>query len=227
MTTNPALATLQFLAGAWDMELSEASFLPDPDASVHGPVTSSGSNRARPALRMRMGGAATPTATWIIGRDDSRPDYCVLYTDDRGISRAYEMSFSDRTWRMWRDTPEFSQRFDGEVSTGQAEIIGSWQKPVDGGRTWEHDFKVRYSRLGPPGRPWAREPPGRSWSRSSACCSRHRVAAWTARVPGRGRRCVPCGEHGPHDLSRLAWRGVAPQVAERADHLQPAAGLGH
>ena len=40
MTTNPALATLQFLAGAWDMELSEASFLPDPDASVHGPVTS-------------------------------------------------------------------------------------------------------------------------------------------------------------------------------------------
>ena len=63
-------------------------------------------------------------------------------------------------------------------------------------------------------------------SRSSACCSRHRVAAWPARVPGRGRRCVPCGEHGPHDLSRLAWRGVAPQVAERADHLQPAAGLG-
>jgi hypothetical protein len=160
MTTNPALATLQFLAGAWDMELSEASFLPDPDASVHGPVTSSGSNRARPALRMRMDGAATPTATWIIGRDDSRPDYCVLYTDDRGISRAYEMSFSDRTWRMWRDTPEFSQRFDGEVSTGQAEIIGSWQKPVDGGRTWEHDFKVRYSRLGPPGRPWRANHPG-------------------------------------------------------------------
>lgn len=30
MTTNPALADLQFLAGAWDMELSEASFLPDP-----------------------------------------------------------------------------------------------------------------------------------------------------------------------------------------------------
>jgi hypothetical protein len=30
---------LQFLAGAWDMELSGAAFLPDPDASVHGPVT--------------------------------------------------------------------------------------------------------------------------------------------------------------------------------------------
>jgi hypothetical protein len=39
MTTNPALSPLQFLAGAWDMELSGAAFLPDPDASGHGPVT--------------------------------------------------------------------------------------------------------------------------------------------------------------------------------------------
>jgi hypothetical protein len=39
MTTNPALSPLQFLAGAWDMQLSGAAFLPDPDASVHGPVT--------------------------------------------------------------------------------------------------------------------------------------------------------------------------------------------
>jgi hypothetical protein len=73
MTTNPALATLQFLAGARDMELSEALFLPDRDASMHGPVTFEWIEQGA-ALRMRMGGAATPTATWIIGRDDSRPD---------------------------------------------------------------------------------------------------------------------------------------------------------
>ena len=30
MTTNPALDELQVLVGGWDMELSEASFLPDP-----------------------------------------------------------------------------------------------------------------------------------------------------------------------------------------------------
>lgn len=39
MTANPALATLQFLVGAWDMELSEAAFLPGPDARVHSPVS--------------------------------------------------------------------------------------------------------------------------------------------------------------------------------------------
>jgi hypothetical protein len=48
----------------------------------------------------------------------------------------------------WRDTLEFAQRFDAEVSAGQAEINGSWLKSVDGGTTWEHDFTVRYSRPG-------------------------------------------------------------------------------
>src|SRR2546428_234704 len=97
MTTNPALATLQFLVGAWDMELSEASFLPDPDARVHGPVTSEWIEHGA-ALVMRMGSAAIPTATWIIGRDDSESDYCVHYSDDRGVSRVYRMSLSDGTW---------------------------------------------------------------------------------------------------------------------------------
>jgi hypothetical protein len=64
----------------------------------------------------------------------------------QGVSRVYLMSFSDGTWRMWRDTPEFSQRFSAEVSVGRAEINGSWEKSVDGGTTWEHDFTVRYSR---------------------------------------------------------------------------------
>jgi hypothetical protein len=147
MTTNPALAELRFLPGAWDMELSEASFLPGPDVTVHGWVTFEWIEQGA-ALVMRMGDAATPAATWIIGRDDAEPDYHVLYADDRGVSRVYRMSFSDGPWRMWRDTPEFSQRFDAEVSAGQAEISGSWQKSVDGGATWEHDFKVRYSRPG-------------------------------------------------------------------------------
>ena len=145
MTTNPALADLEFLAGAWDMELSQASFLPDPEATVHGSVMFEWIEQGA-ALVMRMGNAATPAATWIFGRDEAERDYHVMYADDRGVSRIYRMSFSDGTWRMWRDTPEFSQRFDAEVTPSQADIYGRWQKSVDGGTTWEHDFKVRYRR---------------------------------------------------------------------------------
>ena len=131
MTTNPALSPLQFLAGAWDMELSGAAFLPDPDASVHGPVTFEWIEQGA-ALVMRMDGGETPAATWIIGRDESESDSCVLYTDDRGVSRVYRMSFSDRTWRMWHDTTEFAQRFDAEVlaRTGRLQhvawAVGAW-----------------------------------------------------------------------------------------------------
>jgi hypothetical protein len=149
MSTNPAITQLQFLAGAWDMELSEASFLPDPDAKARGSVIFDWIEQGA-ALVMRMGDAATHTATWVIGRDDSEPDYYVLYADDRGVSRVYRMSLRDCTWRIWRTTPEFSQRFDADVSAGQTEINGSWQTSLDGGKTWKHDFKVRYSRPGPP-----------------------------------------------------------------------------
>jgi len=99
-------------------------------------------------MAMRMGDATTPTATWIIGRDDSQPDYQVLYADDRGVSRVYGMSLSASSWRMWRDTADFSQRFDARVSDNQTEMEGSWRKSFDGGTTWEHDFKVRYTRPG-------------------------------------------------------------------------------
>jgi hypothetical protein len=146
MTTNPALADLQFLAGAWDMELSEASFLPDPDAKMHGSVTFEWIEHGA-ALVMRMGSGGTPAATWIIGRDEAEPDYSVLYADDRGVSRTYRMSLGDGFWRLWRDAPGFSQRFEAKIARGQAEINGSWQKSVDEGTTWEHDFTVRYRRL--------------------------------------------------------------------------------
>jgi hypothetical protein len=39
MTDHPALADLRFLIGAWTMELSGASFLPDPESVVTGSVT--------------------------------------------------------------------------------------------------------------------------------------------------------------------------------------------
>jgi hypothetical protein len=150
MTTNPALDELRFLVGGWDMELSEASFLPDPDAKLRGSIAFEWIEQGA-ALAMRMGDAGTPTATWIIGRDEAEPGYHVLYADDRGVSRVYRMSFRDGSWRMWRDTPGFSQRFDAEISASRAEISGSWQKSVDGGATWEHDFKVSYTRPGLPG----------------------------------------------------------------------------
>src|SRR5512137_2244976 len=111
---NPALDHLEALVGEWKMELSNAAFLLDPSDTASGSVSFEWLEEGA-FLVMRMGDklAGAPDAVWLIGRDESLPDYKVLYFDSRQVSRVYEMSFSDGIWKMWRDAPGFSQRFQG------------------------------------------------------------------------------------------------------------------
>ena len=140
-TPNPALQSLEFLAGEWEMELSNAAFLPDPSVTVKGRVSFEWLEHGA-FICMRMGG----DATWLISRDDSRSDYQAFYYDARSVSRVYEMSFSDGIWKIWREAPGFSQRYEGAVSHDSTNITAHWEKSFDGS-TWEHDFDVTYTKL--------------------------------------------------------------------------------
>jgi hypothetical protein len=146
MSINPALADLEPLVGRWRMELYDAAFLPGPDSQVTGSIEIDWIE-AGSALRMRQGDSDNPpAAVWIIGRDESEPGYLVLYADDRGVSRVYLMSFDDGRWQMWRDKPEFSQRFHAQLDPDVRAIRGRWEKSPDQGATWEHDFNIDYIR---------------------------------------------------------------------------------
>ncbi len=146
---NPALADLDLLSGEWDMELSNAAFLPSRQDTVHGRVIFEWiEGGALLVMRQTNQSGGPPTARWAIGRDDSDPNYKVLYSDTRGVSRVYEMSFAEGLWRLWRTSPGFSQRFEGRVSPDRAAITSRWEKSSDGD-TWEHDFNVTYTRLQP------------------------------------------------------------------------------
>jgi hypothetical protein len=142
---NPALGALAFLIGDWDMALSNASFLEEGQVA-------SGTLEVRPVeggrllvLRQFAEPGADPAATWVVGRDSSGPGFTVLYADDRGVSRVYEMYLTETTWSLRRDDPEFSQRFEAAISPDRHRLEGHWQKRIAGGR-WEHDFEVTYSR---------------------------------------------------------------------------------
>jgi len=144
---NPALVSLKSLAGDWYMELSNASFLPDPSETVTGHVSFEWvENGAFLILYMGDKPPGTPDAIWLIGRDESIPNYTVLYYDSRKVSRVYEMSFLDRVWKMWRNSPGFSQRFEGKLSKDGNTIVARWEKSFDG-KTWEHDFNITYTKL--------------------------------------------------------------------------------
>ena len=144
--TNPSLSELKILIGKWEMELSNASFLPDSAAILKGDASFEWFEDGD-FLIMRQGtkGNGMPWATWFIGRDDSSPDYTVLYIDDRRVSRVYEMSFAKGVWKIWRNVPKFSQRFTGEIDKDVKMINTSWEKSTDG-KNWEHDFDIKYTK---------------------------------------------------------------------------------
>ncbi len=144
---NPALQGLEGFVGDWMMELSNASFLPNSSDIVRGQV-SSGWSEEGACLVMYMGNKppGTPDAIWLVSRDASISNYIVLYYDTRKVSRVYEMSFSDRTWKIWRNSPGFSQRFEGKFSEDGNRITAYWEKSSDG-LTWEHDFDVTYTKV--------------------------------------------------------------------------------
>ena len=144
---NPALNNLEVLVGDWEMELSNASFLPDPSATVKGQVSFEWAQDGA-FLVMRMGDKppGPPAAIWLISRDESTPNYTVLYYDARSISRVYQMSFSNGTWKLWRESPGFCQRYDGTLSNDGITITAHWEKSSDGTK-WEHDFDLTYTRV--------------------------------------------------------------------------------
>ena len=149
---NPALKELTSLAGRWDVELR---WSPQTHALVGGPGAVQLAARfewieeGSFLVQHQGNGAGPPQARWLIGRDETSGQYTVLYADARGVSRVYQMSLQmsleGRTWKMSRDAPGFSQRFEGRLSPDGATIDGRWEKSTDG-QTWEHDFDLRYTR---------------------------------------------------------------------------------
>jgi hypothetical protein len=141
---NPALSQLQILIGEWNVEVSNASFLPSPTATQTGRASFEWLEGAFIVLRDTM----PPQSTSVIGRNESLDTYSLLYYDARGVSRIYEMSFSQGVWKLWREDPDFFQRFEGKISADENSITGSWETAADG-TEWKHDFDITYTRSRP------------------------------------------------------------------------------
>jgi hypothetical protein len=86
-----------------------------------------------------------PDGIAIFGTHDALSMVSMLYFDERGASRRYDVSMNGGVMRWWREAPGFSQRFtcamaaDGETMEGRGELSRD-------GRTWEPDIAVSYAR---------------------------------------------------------------------------------
>ena len=52
----------------------------------------------------------------------------------------------DNVWKLWRDSPDFSQRFTGTFSDDGKTITGRWENLSDRSN-WEHDFDLMYVKV--------------------------------------------------------------------------------
>ena len=86
-----------------------------------------------------------PSAISVIGHDDAGETCSMLYADERGVARIYQMSLEGGVWKMWRESPGFSQRMIGTISSDGNSITSHGELSRDGA-TWEEDLSVTYTR---------------------------------------------------------------------------------
>ncbi len=90
---------------------------------------------------------AFPVGVMVIGPDLNGDRIVQHYFDSRGVARVYEIGLEDGVLRLWRDGPDFAQRFTGRFSADGRAIEGAWERRADNGAAWEQDFDLSYRRV--------------------------------------------------------------------------------
>jgi len=141
---NPALKPLSVLVGEWNTVGTHPYV---PGTTFHG----------RTSFEWLEGGAflimhseidepGIPSGIAIFGSDDSTKEYYMLYFDERGVSRKYEVTLDNNIWKWWRNDPKFSQRFTGTIVDDGRTIISKGELSKDG-KSWEKDLELTYTRV--------------------------------------------------------------------------------
>jgi Protein of unknown function (DUF1579) len=87
-----------------------------------------------------------PSGIAIYGSDDATGEFFMLYFDERKISRKYEVSLHDNILKLWRNTPDFSQRQTWTFTDNGNTIISKGEFSKDG-TTWEKDLELTFTRI--------------------------------------------------------------------------------
>ena len=141
--TNEALKLIEDLVGEWKLTMTNASFLESPDIKGEGSATIEWLGEAFLEIRATFG-EEYGSWHWVIGRNDAREQLVLLYHDERGVLRVFDMTFGDGQWTLIREDPDFHQRFIATVERDR--INGRWEASEDAGITWRKDFDLIFER---------------------------------------------------------------------------------
>ena len=137
-----ALKGLELLVGEWRMVGTHPAFATKVNGRSSFEWLQQG---ALLVWRFEWERPGPPSAISVIGHDDSARGLSMLYSDERGVGRIYEMSLENRVWTMRRESPGFSQRMTGTFSEDGNSITVYGELTRDGSN-WEPDLDVTYTR---------------------------------------------------------------------------------
>ncbi len=141
---NPSLKPLSVLVGEWNT-IGTHRLL--PNTTLHGHTSFAWlQGGAFLMMHSEIEEAGFPSGIAIFGSDDATEEYCMLYFDERGISRKYAATLRDNVLKLWRNAPGFSQRFTGTLDDNGDTLLGVWELLEDGS-PWKRDLELTYTRV--------------------------------------------------------------------------------
>ena len=88
-----------------------------------------------------------PNGVMVIGATGPDGGLQQHYFDSRGVHRVYEMTLEDGVWTLWREGPDWPQRYVGRISDDGNSITGAWERGESLGAPLRHDFDLNYTRI--------------------------------------------------------------------------------
>jgi hypothetical protein len=141
---NPALQHLNILVGTWRTVGTHPLV---PGTTFHGRTSFAWmAGGAFLIMQSEIDEPEIPSGIAVFGTDDTTGECSMLYFDERGVSRRYEVTLQDNVWRWWRNAPEFSQRCAATIAPDGRTMVSRGQYSRNG-TNWEPDLELTYTRI--------------------------------------------------------------------------------
>ncbi len=140
---NPALKPFEVLIGEWQTVGSHPYL---PGTVLHGRVSFGWlEGGAFLIMHSEIDNPKFPDGVAIFGSDDVEKKFFMLYFDERGVSRKYDVTIEGNQFKWWRDDPSFSQRMTITIEEDGKKMISRGEMSRDGA-PWEKDLELTYTR---------------------------------------------------------------------------------
>ena len=141
---NPALRPLSVLVGTWNTIGTHPLV---PGTTFHGRTSFAWiEGGAFLIMHSQIDEPEIPSGIAVFGSDDTTGECSMLYFDERGVSRRYEVSLQENVLKWWRNAPGFSQRLAAVIAADGRTIVSRGELSRDGA-SWEPDLELTYTRV--------------------------------------------------------------------------------